>query len=376
MNEENSKDAVAQTAAEPEAPKPEPPQDPSPPAAQKGRGNGVAILALLLALAAAGGSGYLWYQQQHQQTTLAGVTGLETAAGQRALEIANLGDRLRESQRNDDRLEQDLAELVGDLNSQRSRLDELPARLSRIENALENVPGIADKARTAWLLSEAEYFLKVGNAQLALAHNPDAALRALELADEKLRDVGDPGLTRVRALIAEESTALRALPRPDAEGIALKLAALARSLQALPMAAQNPASFGRSGGADAELSGLARAWSAIKQAFSGLVLVKRTDEVVVPLRTPIEESLLLRSLETEMALARLALVRGEGGLYRNALSGVASNLRRHFDIEASSVRTTLDQLDELGTVEMAEDLPDISGSLTLLRRLATDQVAG
>lgn len=332
-----------------------------------------ASLALLLALAAGGGVGYLWIQQQAQQASVDKLEGFGLDLRARADELQRLAGQIDTlDQRHSERLSEFSAELQG----QRRQLDELPLRVGRLENALENVPGVADKARSAWLLAEAEYFLRIANAQLALARNPDVALRALQLADEKLRDIGDPGLTPVRSALADEMTALRAVPRPDTEGIVLSLGSLAASLDRLPFAQQNPDRFGHdSSRSDDGLSGWQRAWQAIKEALMGLVRVKRTDEPVTPLRSEAEESLLLRGMATELELARLALIRGEAALYRDAIASVSTSLQRYFDTSSPQVQAAQSQLDQLASAVLPDALPDISGSLRLLDRLADGTAA-
>jgi len=324
--------------------------------------------ALLIALLTAAVAGYLWKQQQAQQRSSAQTEQLSNELGERVAEVERLESRLNELIKADSELADDLKFLEQQLSSQSRQLDLVPARIERLERALEAIPGVADKARSAWLVAEAEYYMRIGNAQLNLARNADVALRALELADEKLRDVGDPGLVRVRRMLADEMAALRAVPRPDKEGIALQLSSLARSLAELPLTRQAPDSYGQTKTAENAMSGWERAWQSVKDSLTSIVRVKRTDEVIVPLRTEVEESVLLRGLETELDVARLALIRGDAGLYRDALTGVQQRIDRHFDKDASSVRAAQQQLEQLAGAELPENLPDISNSLDLLLR--------
>jgi len=380
MNQESEADESAaepvdeQPSADQATDQQEPAEQQSPPASEpSSRGSNLAAwLALLIALLAAGGAGYLWKRQQAQQQTIAQTAQLSDELDQRAAEVERLETRLNELIKADSDLADDLKFLEEQLSSQSRQLDLVPARVERLERALEAIPGVADKAQSAWLLAEAEYYLRIGNAQLNLARNPDIALRALELADEKIRDVGDPGLVRVRRVLADEMAALRGVPRPDAEGIALTLSSLARSLAELPMTRQTPESYGQADRRDSAMSGWERAWQSVKDSLMSVVRVKRTDEVVVPLRTEIEESILLRSMETELDVARLALIRGDAVLYRDALAGVQERLGRHFDGDAGSVQAAQKQLEQLYGAELPENLPDISTSLDLLLRYGTD----
>ena len=83
----------------------------------------------------------------------------------------------------------------------------------------------------------------------------------------------------------------------------------------------------------------------------------------------------MRRLEAELELARGALLRGENELYRDLLNDVKASLRQHFDTDAPGVRAAINQLSELSNAELPGELPDISGSLDLLLRVAVETEA-
>jgi len=357
----DSDPAVVQTEAEP-TPEPEPPA--------KAARSWTCLLARRSALGARARTGYLGTLQQSQNMALAQVDRLASQLQSNQGSVAQLNTQHSEAAATNARLTADISELNERLLSQRKTLDTLPPRLTRLERALEELPGISDQARAAWLIAEAEYYLRIANAQVQLARNAEVALRAQQLADEKLRDAADPRLTQVRAALADEMTALRAVPRPDTEGIVLAISSLARSLDELPLAQQGPSRYGQQQAEEDNTTGLARAWARLSQALLSLVRIKQTDEAASPLRTQAEESLLLRRLEAELELARGALLNGEGALYRALLDDVKASIRRHFDNDAPSVRAAINQLADLARAELPETLPDISGSLALLGRVA------
>lgn len=342
----------------------------------KSGGSWTGVLGLLVALGAAAGTAYLWWTgQQEQGSSTARFAEINATVADSNQQLDNLREQLATQSAANDELMRDVGALEERLASQRRQLDELPLRLSRVEQTLDEVPGVAAQSRAAWLLAEAEYYLRVANAQLQLARNPEVALRALELADEKLRDVADPGLTPVRSRLADEMTALRALPQPDTEGLILRIGSLSRELDELPLNREGREIYGQPATGESEGSGWARAWARIREALLSLVRVKKTDEQVTPLRTPAEESLLLRRLETTLEMARLALLQGDGSLYRGLLDNVKNELRRHFDADAPAVRAAVNELTDLARTELPDSLPDISGSLELLRRLGSEATA-
>jgi len=328
------------------------------------------VIGLCIALLAVAGTGYLWKEQQAQQSLNEQFTATQHALTTRSTELGRVTGDIETLVAANRRFDDSLAALTKRIERQ---LEELPARMTRIEGTLDKIPGVAEQARSAWLLAEAEYFLRIANAQLNLAGNVEVSLRALELADAKIKDIGDPGLTRVRAKISDERTALKAVPRPDAEGIVLELGSLAQSLHTLPLARTSPEHFSAEQDKGSE-TGWRRAWRVIVDALSSIISVRRTDENITPLMSASEEALLIRSLDIELQIARLAVIRNDGNLYRNSLQSVATRLTQYFDGDSQQVRTAQTTVSRLARAELPDELPDISGSLSLLLTLG-DQAA-
>lgn len=329
------------------------------------------LIALLIAILAAAGVGYLWMTQQQQLELNDRITGSQRELLARGTQLSQITDDIDRLLKSDEKLDENIASLTQRIERQ---LEELPARMTRIEGALDKVAGIDNKERSAWLLAEAEYFMRLANAQLNLTGDVDVALRALDLADAKLKDIGDPGLTRVRAKLSDERTALKAVPRPDAEGIMLELGSLARSLDKLPFAKVAPNRFVPPTQGNEE-TGLDRAWRVIVDALKSIISIRRSDETLAPLMSAEEESLLLRSLDVELQLARLAVIRNDGELYLTSLNHVTYRLERYFDTGTKSVQAAQETLKQLSAATLPGQLPDISGSLSLLLRLGDEAAA-
>jgi len=321
------------------------------------------LLSLSVSLLAAAGTSYVWLEQRAQQ----GLEGDRVAGLKADLDTRNATlKRLRDSSQ----------KLGDDLDTLKKRVDlqlgEIPVRITRLEGILDNMPGVNDSARSAWLLAESEYYLRIANAQLGLARNVEVSLQALSLADEKLRDLGDPALTPVRALLSDERTALKAIPRPDTEGMILALGSLARALETLPLARVAPDQFGGNRNNAAPESGLERAWRVIVDALLSIIRVKHDDDPITPLMSEAEESMLIRSLDIELQIARLAIIRNEARIYQLSLKTVADRFAHYFDKNSPAVTAALGTVNELVNVELPTELPDISGSLALLIELGDE----
>ncbi|MBT5862509.1 MAG: hypothetical protein HOH37_06380 [Gammaproteobacteria bacterium] len=247
-------------------------------------------------------------------------------------------------------------------------LNTLPSRMSMIEDRVASLVGISAGARAAFLLSEAEYYLQIANAQLQLANNPRLASLALRMADERVTQISDPGLTAVRGAISDELTALEVMEKPDLEGATLTLAGLAEVVESLPLASVN-----RADEADEEIDpkqgNIDRAWGSVKSAMSDLVKVTPPDAAKLMLISPDAEYFLRNNIALQLQSARLALLRGEQAIFEQNLNDTSALLDAFFDTDNEQVSSAKVTISEVRAAVFTASVPDISGSLSLLRQL-------
>jgi len=324
-----------------------------------------ALVALGVSIAVAG---YVWVEQRSGIGQR--VTELRNDASVRDSELAALKARLDEMSTGRRLLDDDMDRLRERVARETDALGELPGRLGQLEQTMERFVGVGDKVRSAWLLSETEHYMRIANAQLGLAGDVDVAQTALSLADESLRELNEPRMMPVRRLLADELTALKAVPRPDTEGIVLSLGSLADNLETLPLRVTVPVGFRATPAPVAEpLTGFERAIAASRAALASLISVRRLDDPVSPLLPEAEQTVLIRSLDLELQLARLAIMRGDAGMYRRSVAAAGERLQEHFDVTSPDVQGAIETLTTLATAALPEELPDISGSLTTLLRI-------
>jgi uroporphyrin-3 C-methyltransferase len=325
-----------------------------------------ALVALGVSVAVAG---YVWVEQRSGVGQK--VAELREDVGARGSELAALKARVDEVAAGRRLLDDDLDRLRERVSRETEALGELPGRLDQLEQTVDRFVGVGDKVRAAWLLAEAEHYMRIANAQLGLAGDVGVAETALGLADDSLRELNDPRLLPVRKLLADEINALKGVPRPDTEGIVLSLGSLADNLENLRLESSAPAAFRAPPARPAEpLTGFDRALAATRAALASLVNVRRVDDPVSPLLSEAEQAVLVRSLDLELQLARLAIMRGDAGMYRRSIEAASDRLRQHFDLASPDVQAAAETLGELATARLPEELPDISGSLDALLRLS------
>ncbi len=355
--------AAATTAT----PTPPPSQTASPPPGRRKRS-----LALLAALATMAVIcvvlivllGALWFQQRELQAELQ-QAGVDTAVAlDRSLSTTDrlgqqfeaLQDALREQQRLHDQMA--------------SRLNTLPERIADVETRVDAMQGGSMDARARWLRVEAEHYLSLASEELQLAGRWSNAVRALELADDRLRQLANPALGPVRDRIAADLVTLRGVERPDVDSIVRRIGGVAARADTLPLRSgpQRP----QAQAAAAELNdlepGVRRLWRSLQLALRGIVSVERRDEPVERTLTADERALVRRQLEVSLETARLAVLRESAASYQEALQAAIRVLEREYE-RGAAVDGTLATLRDLVAVDVAPARPDISEPLVMLRRL-------
>lgn len=346
----------------------------------------LALVALVVAILAAIAAGYAWYQSA--------VTARLEAGDQRGVveRVAADFDEIRRVQAGFEQRFDSLGERLAGLESesaaalaQASRergeaIAALRAEMESLSASVEQVYTDLGRSVDTWMLEEVEQLLLLANQRLALVHDAELAATALDLADAKLAEIGDPALVSVRERIADERAALAALPRLDVAGAALRVASLMETVPGMPLAQDMRRPAWERGEADVESTedeggGVERFAREVLDDLGNLVRVRRVDEARLPKLTPVQRFLVDENLRMKLSAAQLALLRGDGALYRQNLQAAADWARRYLHVDAEPVANLLVTIDQLAALPLDRELPSIDGSLAQLRKVKTERAA-
>ena len=311
-------------------------------AAPRGRaGLVVAIVALLLALGAGAGAWQLW----RQQTALAlRLTDLQTDQTARGRQLEESLTALRER---DGRLEQQLSSLGEAQKNLSDALRELLRRNSHLQQT--------------WLVAEARYLIRLAGQRLALARDPATAIAALKAADRRLQDVADPAIVAVRKALAEDIDALEKVPVPDVTGLALRLGALIRDVDALKLIRVREATQSTPPEGGDQTEPAVQNWrelpAALWEDMKKLIVIRRHDGPIKPLLAPEEHFFLVQNLKLQLEQARLALLQGNADLWRDSLDTARNWLQAWFDPADPATAHLAAALRELAALDIAPALP-------------------
>jgi uroporphyrin-3 C-methyltransferase len=312
----------------------------------------VTTLALLLAVAA----------------TALGIYDFLLARMQTA-QISGLHENLALQQKHNDLLQTELSGTQQELQKQQQQRQVADAEHQALRASLDSISERLGRTSEAWHMAEVEYLLTVANDRLLLAQDADTAMAVLETADQRLQAIGDPALLPVRKAIADEFTALRALPKLDIAGLSLSLSALAEQVQQLPLRDEKRLAMTHTTPASHQISNWQQLPAAVWQDLKSLVQVRRREQPIEPLLPPQQRWFLYQNLQLKLQQARLAIMQRDSTLLRESLHEADSWLETFFVNDDPAVQSARATLAQMSSVELAPMLPDISASLRTLRQL-------
>lgn len=312
-----------------------------------------ALLALLVALLAVAGlgGGYVWHQQQQQllvnQLTESFNAQQTQALSQTESQLAALiNQQSAQSQVNNEQLVQ-----TAIIPLQQEMLE-----LQALTNTLQqNQP-------SDWLLQEAEYLIRIAARSMWLEKNGQSAINLLLDADARIKELGNPAFLPVRQAISQDIETLKLLPELATDDVVLKLMALNKQVDSLPIAmAYLPTSLEDE--PELELSediadwreNLRKTW---QETLSKFITVKRRTSNVEALLTPTQQQNLRQNIRLKLQLAQWAASQQNSVIFDAAIADAQSWLGEYFDQEDVRVVNFSDSLDSTTNAIISLTLPD------------------
>lgn len=335
------------------------------------------ILISIIALVIAGYAAYLTYQSNAALVAArASFNDLET-------QIKN------QRQASDKKL----AQMAGDLSQVSEQLslaatgeDTAIAQLREsLNNATEQLradlkeelsEGLSEGLGTSsedWLLAEVEYLIRLANQRVLMEKDAKGAASLLSSADEIVEQTSGITAYRLRESLALDIANLKGVASLDIDGVFVSLSAMSAQVPKLPRKQQvrnNRQEFA---------SDVASTQSYAQQFISlitnlgsrvaNLVDYRRDGVAITPILPPKEEYYLRQNLILKFEMAQLALLRGDGTVYRTSLAEAKRWINLHFIGDDPMTLSLVSSLDAAYEVEVDRELPNISASLRAVREL-------
>jgi len=339
------------------------------PAPPSGRAGVPAWIALLLALLVAAGLVWSQFEQQRRDAALAGrLQAVEAAAGRGTAGLADLDLRWQRQ------LDTALGQLQADTRDAGERSSQLAQDLAELQAQLAR---FGETDREDWLLSEARYVLRLANQRLLMAGDANGAEAMLGSVDSILLQLDDARLHEVRAAVAADLAAVRAVPDVDVEGIYLRLAALAEQAQALVIF-QQPGKAEQAAAEPVPDSGgrLRQGYEAALQKLSSYVVIRRRNQPLGALMDPQWEAMARQNLRLLLEQAQLALLSGNELLYRESLQRAGRWVEEFVASDAAAAQAMSAEISGLAEIAIATGALDLSRSILALDAIMEEPLQG
>lgn len=376
----------------------------------------IAVLALILAFGAVIAAVWIWMwstARVHeselaatrfaQQATDVGkrgernesrIDGFETAVIDMRSNVQNMALKVEDTNNDVTRFQADVEAARADLKAGNAQLTELVEasnkesaaareRMVVLEKNLKQLRAHIGDSRGQWMVAEVEYLLIVAGQRLDLLGDTATALVALEEADKRLEQLADPAYLPVRRALNNEIKALEAYQAPKVAKAALVLSSLANNAhqykakgegniadlakREIKPEGEEPAPKAKT----EEDSDNEPGWiDAIGEELSGLYQVSyyNTEGYEPPL-TADRSYFLKQNLQIKLDAAKLALLRDNPAMYIDALDQASLWVAEHFDAEDPNVKQLRADLLLLKQSPIQAELPTISGSYDVLKRV-------
>ncbi|MFO7582399.1 uroporphyrinogen-III C-methyltransferase [Guyparkeria sp.] len=323
------------------------------------------LFLVLLGLAAAGGW-YFWQLGERQQ---AAIEQQSSVAERLEGELATVTDDLQANRAAVDALESRSDEIRREVESALSgRQDELDQRQDRLAARVAEIDDRLSRGEIAWKTAEIGFLLTRAQERLVISRDPEGAMTALELADERLTALSRPHWLPLRSAISDAIGELEAAGEGDRVGQALELRRLADRVEDWPLAGEAENARDEPTPSESETKAedspedaawYERAWSGATSWLGSQVTVTRSD---TPTRVR-ERVATDREMRLWLTAVRESLLARDHRALRTTVDEASSWLEEHYATDAAGPAAARSALETARTRFAARDFPPLDAVL-------------
>ena len=253
------------------------------------------------------------------------------------------------------------------LTSKIQQQENIQAQIS--ESTKETLAHI-NRSQMGWGLKEAEHILRMANHRLQIERDVAGAITALKAADTRLYELNDDRLLPIRESISNQIGTLKNFPYPDWVGISLHLDNVLNGLKRdlIKDAQQQKQNLGQkenSSEQEQNKTGWKKLVDGVKSSISDSVTITREEQKLKLFISQQEKQNAYEFLRLKLLGAKYAVASRDDETYHRELEAAIAwlkntdSLNKKHDLE--------EELDELNSVNLEPELPDISEPVILLQ---------
>lgn len=249
---------------------------------------------------------------------------------------------------------------------------------SRLNAVEDKVNRLATQDNTAWLVSQADFYIKMAARRLWSERDVLTAMALLKTADSSLAEMNDSSLIETRSAIAADIATLAALNPPDIDGVVARLTTLTNTVDALILKPEYRWVTDRTQ-ETSETTGSISDWrqnltTNWRNFSSDFISIQRVDGEQAPILMPEQVTYLRENIRARLFLATQAVSRRQDAVYQQTLTDVLVVVNAYFDVNDKQTQHIVNELTDLQKQPLAMTLPEKFQSAELVARLVQDRV--
>ena len=332
-------------------------------------------LLVLFALAAVGG----WQLWQVQRTLQSQASEQDALGDELEQEVMRLNDELGSTRSAVAALE-DRGEAIREQieSGLQARLADLADRQDRLAERIARIDDRLSRGEIAWKTAEIGFLITRAQERLTIGRDPDGAMLALRLADQRVAALSRPHWLPLRSAISDAIAEIEATGEGDRVGQALALRRLTDRVEDWPLvdeadrgdgepaeAAVGPDDAGGSGESlPQDAAWYEKAWAATRGWIAGQISVTRSD---TPTRLR-ERVATDREMRLWLTAVRESLLSRDPNALSTTLEEARDWLESHYATDADGPARALEALERTRERFASRDFPSIDAVLDAWER--------
>lgn len=321
------------------------------------------FVSLIFAIAGLAAAAYIWFEfDRYKQQSSASINA----------EISSINSKLEEKA-NISQLPSHIKPLMTPILSQLKTIedDNLTAKQTRnsLSESTQKLFELYGRDKNGWQLAEVEYLLRIAQHRLVIENDFQGAEQTLQAADDKISEIADPGLLPVRVAISDERVLLKTRNRPDLVGTVLSLSRIIKQIPLLDLSANTSIKETEKTSDTSEEQNTVDSsapWDKqILQFAKSLYKVEPLKKSITSPKVSLIDA--INTLEEKLKLAKWAVLERDQKQYQQLIQNSSDIFKRYFDKNNNFHAEIYDELTRLQSLEIKPTIPDISGSLLILK---------
>lgn len=262
-------------------------------------------------------------------------------------------------------------ELKTKLDNLKQAQNTVQEKIAQTDQQLQSFMNLKSMQNQDWLLIKARYYLEMAQLNAYWANDLNAAIVLLSQADKSLDKQQSPKIFEIRQAMAKEINLLKAVPKIDTTGLLSQLDAAQLSVSQLKSPALLDKTFENTDPTTNSTTNWQTRIINNVSSLKKLVVVRRDDEEISPLMSPLFESIIKESIALNLQSAQWAVLNHDTAVFQLALKQALANLKK-FDEKASDNAALIKQLSDLQKITITQPRTKIDLALPLLNKLISD----